>query len=110
MLIVIILMIVVLYTQLQIQNLGEYLLLQLASQDAIARLPMSGLSSEKERYICMYFEEQNHTSLSQALISYVVDYEACKKLCLPLRNGILLQVSLHYLLLYFHMLFHVRFF
>ena len=68
------------------------LLLEMASPDAIARLPASGIKDEAEEIWKIYFNEQQHSSLA-AFMSHVLqnDNSHLKK---RRQEGLLVQVSM----------------
>ena len=83
----------------QAELLCQHLLLQLASQDALARLKFTELGKDTENFdftMSKYFEDQKHTSLHQFLKHYIRDQDSpahCKKECFyQTEKGALLQV------------------
>ena len=67
------------------------LLLEMASPDAIARLPASGIKDEAEEIWKIYFNEQQHSSLA-AFMSHVLQYDDYH-LENKRKKGLLVQVS-----------------
>ena len=68
------------------------LLLEMASPDAIARLPASGIKDEAEEIWKIYFNEQQHSSLA-AFMSHVLQYDD-SRLENKRKEGLLVQVSM----------------
>ncbi|XP_068759451.1 E3 ubiquitin-protein ligase rnf213-alpha-like isoform X4 [Montipora capricornis] len=69
------------------------LLLEMASPDAIARLPASGIEAEAEEIWKIYFNEQQHSSLA-AFMSHVLQYDDCH-LEKKRKEGLLVQITTH---------------
>ena len=72
------------------------LLLEMASPDAIARLPSSGINAEAKEIWNIYFKEQQHSSLA-AFMRHVLQYDDShnKK---KKHEGLLVQVKYSFLL------------
>ena len=66
------------------------LLIQMACPDALARLKSSKLKEEAESIWEIYFEKQNHSSLSDLLLAQLERLEEKE-----LSNGLLIQVTTH---------------
>ena len=68
------------------------LLLEMATPDAIARFPASGIKNEAEEIWKTYFNEQQHSSLA-AFMSQVLQYDD-SHLEKKRQEGLLVQVSM----------------
>ena len=68
------------------------LLLEMASPDAIARLPASGIKDEAKEIWKIYFSEQKHSSLA-AFMSHLLNYDDYH-LENKRKEGLLVQVSM----------------
>ena len=68
------------------------LLLEMATPDAIARLPASGIKNEAEEIWKTYFNEQQHSSLA-AFMGHVLQYDD-SRLEKKRQEGLLVQVSM----------------
>ena len=78
----------------QIRKLSKNLLLQLASQDALARLKASKLGEDSElieHAFDVYFLKQKHVSFIEFLKHYL-DFQNSAKYCVLEKEGVLLQV------------------
>ena len=78
----------------QIRKLGKNLLLQLVSQDALARLKASKLGEDPdqvEHVFDVYFHKQKHGSFVQFLEHYL-DFQTSAELCILEKEGVLVQV------------------
>lgn len=74
------------------------MLLQLASQDALARLPITELGVDKASFTYAfetYFDVQKHTSLAGLVKHYIHKPDVAKLECLHSEKGTLIQVSKH---------------
>ena len=82
------------YSLIQIRKLSKHLLLQLATQDSLARLKSSKLGSDSavlEKIFQVYFQKQHHTSIVGFLKHYL-KRENLEKECTVQDEGALLQV------------------
>ena len=70
---VIVLQILVCLHFLQVLRLSQYLLLQIASDDALIRLKRTSLADQQKEFMQLYFSEQHHDSIVDFVYHHIKD-------------------------------------
>ena len=69
-------------------RLSQYLLLQIASDDALIRLKRTSLADQQNEFMQVYFSEQHHDSIIDFIYHHIKDDDGTSE-------GLLMQVILY---------------
>ena len=69
----------------QVLRLSQYLLLQVASDDALIRLKRTSLANQQKEYMHLYFAEQHHDSIIDFVRHHIKNDDGSS-------DGLLMQV------------------
>lgn len=69
----------------QVLRISQYLLLQIASDDALIRLKRTPLADQQKEFMQVYFSEQHHDSIINFVCHHIKDDDGTS-------DGLLMQV------------------